>query len=223
MIATLLALALTASAQDPDTANRRVAASSDAVPDWSVQTYSAPNTAIEILCAKQVGDGNQCLTVHLAAAAAGGVQFRYKNAPDWFGEVRAAGEFRYGLLSGGYGLEGRIGSFWGVDRDKYRVTMGPDLILNLYDGADYQLRPGVGTGWQVQGIVKPWENFWVHASVQPAMFFNNSRNANVLGFIDELVYKAGAQYRGGPIIGGGYTWRRNAGGLQHGFYISGSF
>lgn len=223
MIATLLALALTASAQDPDTANRREAVQNSTVPDWSVQTYTAPNTGLEILCAKQVGGGNDCLTIHLAAAASAGAMFRYKDAPGWFGEVRAAGEFRYGLLSNGYGLEARVGSFWGIDRDRYRLTMGPDVIGNIYQGQDYLLRPGIGLGWMMTGVVKPWDTFWVIGSIQPAVFFASTRKVDALPVIDELVYRIGAQYQGGPVIGAGYTWRYNAGGIQQGFYVGGSF
>ncbi|MFT6146828.1 MAG: hypothetical protein ACJAZO_004814 [Myxococcota bacterium] len=223
MIATLLALALTASAQDPDIANRREAVQNSSVPDWSVQTYTAPNTGLEVLCAAQAPGQTDCLTVHLAAAASAGVMFRYKEAPDWFGEVRVAGEFRYGLLSNGYGLEVRIGSFWGIDRTRYRVTMGPDFIGNVYQGQDYILRPGIGVGWVVTGVLKPLENLWIIGSIQPAVFFANTRKVDSIAIIDELVYKIGAQYQGGPVIGAGYTWRYNAGGIQQGFYVGGSF
>lgn len=240
MIPALLALLATASAQDPDAANRREAADSRAVPDWSVSTYSAPDTAIEVLCAKQTGSGNDCLTIHIAAAVSGGVQFHYKSSPDWFGEIRGGGELRYGLLSNGYGLGASGGTYWGIDRTHYRLTAGPTLIANFYQGLDYTLRPGFGGGLELMAIAKPWETFWLQASAQPAVFVsqpNNpqagpNRSADIMGFIDELEYKVGAKYvgrnmgstlRNGPIIGAGYTWRRNAGGLQHGFYISGSF
>ncbi len=210
---------------DPDDSNRSVAAETRVIPDWRVVTYTAPVTSIEILCAKQVEGPNDCLTIHLAASAQAGAMFQFNRDPDWFGDLHIGGEFRYGLLSGGYGLEGFLGTAWGGARKYYRATFGPELHGNLYEGFDYMLRPGFGLGWRASVAVKPVEQFWIHASAEPITQFIGPRKGTnlVSSVIDELEYRFGVQYTGVTNIGAGYVYRRNAGGLQHGFFIRGTF
>lgn len=226
MIPILVALAR---ADDPSDANRAAAVDSAVVPTWDVTTYSAPNTNLEILCAKrQVTDGDQCMTIHLTGSGSAGALFRYGGDPSWFGQVRVSGEFRYGLVYGGYGLDGRLGTFWGLDEKYFRVYGGPDVFGNLYDGPDYDLRPGAGVAFELGAAIKPHEKFWINASAAPAWMFSANRRPDDLpppydGLVHELTYTVGAQYRGAQTIGAGFTWRRNAGGLQQGFYLGGSF
>lgn len=221
-----LLLALVALAQDPDDKNRAAAVETKAVPEWSITTFSAPNTGLEVLCAMEVAGDNECLTLHLTGAAGAGAMFKQNGEPGWFGQVRVAGEFRYGLLSNGYGLEARVGSFWGVDRELFRVLVGPDVIGNLYQGFDYALEPGLGVGWTFYGALKPIQPLWIEASATPTtQLFGGRKLTNLSGIslLDELTYRVGLSYQELPNLTAGYTWRRNHGGIQHGFYLGGAF
>jgi len=221
----VLLLALLAHAQDPDDANLSAAVETHVVPDWSIKTFSGPNSSVEIMFPKVSAEPAN-LAVHVVAAGAAGATFQYNRSPGWFGQLRVSGAFRYSFFPGGNGLSGRAGSFWGLNQKLWMVQLGPDLIGDFYLGNDYGIPPGIGLGWRLGAAVRPVEQVEVFASATPVTQFLAERASLRLlgvGLLDELNYEAGVRYVGPISLSVSYFYRSNAGGFQQGARISGSF
>jgi len=169
-LALALLLAPPAFAQDdPDAGNRAQAEAGPAPvsqPLWKVEPYWEPVSELRALF--PLRSSSFPVTVQLVGGVSGGVRYRYRDTPHWYGYSRLAGTITYSITHGGLGLDGRVGSFFGFDDDLFRFTSGPDFFINLYQGSDYVLPAYTGLGWDIRATFKPTRDFWVIASVTPA-------------------------------------------------------
>ncbi|MBW1877825.1 MAG: hypothetical protein JRJ84_05645 [Deltaproteobacteria bacterium] len=170
-VALALALLLTPPgfAQDPDEGNRALSESGPrpmSEPPWKVEPYWEPVSELRSLFPVQ--GSSFPVTVQLVGGVSGGLRYRYRDGPHWYGYSRLAGTITYSITHGGLGLDGRVGSFFGFDDDLFRVTTGPDFFINLYSGSDYTLPAYSGLGWDLRGTIKPLRELWVIANITPA-------------------------------------------------------
>jgi hypothetical protein len=220
-LALALFLAPPGFAQDPDEGNRTLAESGPAPvsePPWKVEPYWEPLSELRVLVlpnAHQVA--GIPVTVQIIGGVSGGLRYRYRDTPHWYGYTRAAGSLTYGFLFNGVGLDGRVGSFFGFDDDLFRVTTGPDFFANMYQGSEYTLRFSTGIAWDIRGTVKPTRDLWVTASIRPAWLMNSQRRgADVIGIADEMEATLSVFYFGQFHLQAGWMVWWNVVGFLHG-------
>lgn len=246
MIAALLWTVLCQSAFAQDTGNRgaeeanRQAAEEDVpvevplteapvakkTPKWALESYWEPISMLRLEFAKHKAfpDAAATITIQLDGGIAGGVRY-FQPDGKLYGFSRASGSMLYSLSHGTFGLDARIGSFFGMDEKKYRITTGPDFFWNTYGGlnggaADYLIPNGFGMNWDMRGTYKLTRDFWATAWVAPTVTFTAARRT---GTIDEMHIGAFLSYFGDFSITVGYRAAWNVAGFQQGPMVAARF
>lgn len=204
---------------------------------WAVDPYWQPISYLQgEFISGPSWSGQTPFSIQIVGGMGGGVHYREnatlgKSGLHLFGYSRGAGIVRYGIIvldgaggigQGGYGLAGKVGSFFGVDGKWFRATTGPDFWADLYQGgSDYQLPISPGIDWRTEAYFKFTRDFWLRAEVSPGWAFAKSRRRQ--GVLDQLEIRGSLQYFGE--FQGAIGWRVewNSAGHQNGPFIEAYF
>lgn len=208
-------------AQDGE--NRHLAGRGDAAPvpvkPWAVEPYWEPVSHLQgQFITGPSWTGNPVFSVQLVGGVLGGVRYRQEARPHLFGYTRGEGTTEFSITHGTLGLDGRIGSFFGVDGKYVRATTGPDFFYNMYGvsgfGADYFLPASPGLLWDMRASFKATKDLWITGRMAPGWAFDKDRNRT--GAIDELHISGMISYFGQFDVAVGWQVSWNAAGRQHG-------
>lgn len=229
----LAALALAQETEDDaeaiEEANRaRVegrAAEENERPPWEVVPYLEPLSRLQGFVIQPLEGGPvRTITVQTVIGGNAGLRYRFLDShPNLYGFSRISGNLTLSLTHSTIGLEGRLGSFFGVDDRYYRVWTGPDFFYNLYGppisaGRDYVLEPSPGLAWDTRVILKPADAIWLFAGMTPSFLHNPRRRAS--GVFDEITLNAGFTYSGPFSFSVSYVYWRHATAQMQGVMVT---
>ena len=225
----LAACLLTSTAFAQDEENRALVEGIDTptpVKPWAVEPWWEPVSNLQgKFVTGPSWSGNALFTVLLEGGILGGVRYRQEAKPHLFGFTRGEGTTQFSITNGTLGLDGRIGSFFGLDGKWIRATTGADFYYNVYGvngfGSDYYLPASPGIDWDTRVSFKATKELWVTASFGPGWTFDKDRNRE--GIIDELHIMGLIAYFGAFDIAVGWQVDWNYAGRQHGPVIAARF
>jgi hypothetical protein len=189
------------------------------VKPWAVEPWWEPISNLQgKFITGPTWSGNPLFSVILEGGVLGGVQYRQEAKPHLYGFTRGQGVTQFSITHGTLGLDGRIGSYFGVDGKWMRVVTGADFFYNVYGvngfGADYFLPASPGILWETRASFKATKEFWISGWIGPGWAFDKDRNRT--GIIDELNIKGLIAYFGEFDIAVGWQVSWNSAGRQHG-------
>lgn len=199
--------------------------SPEPVRPWTVEPYWEPISHLQgQFVTGPSWSGRPTFTAQVVGGVLGGVRYRQNMRPHLFGYTRAQGTTTFSITHGTLGLDGRIGSFFGVDGKWVRATTGPDFFYNAYGisgGGDYILPASPGLAWDMTASFKATKDFWVTGTVAPGWTFDKDRFRD--GILDELHMELMIAYFGLFDVAVGWQVDWNAAGRQHGPVVMARF
>ena len=219
-------LSTAALAQDDENRALVEGTAPEPVKPWTVEPWWEPVSNLQgKFCTGPSWSGNALFTVILEGGVLGGVQYRQSAGPHLYGFTRGMGTTQFSITNGTLGLDGRIGSFFGVDGKWVRATTGADFFYNVYGvngfGSDYFLPASPGLDWETMVSFKAMKDLWITATFGPGWTFDKDRNRD--GLIDELHIMGTIAYFGAFDVAFGWQVDWNSAGRQHGPVIAARF
>ncbi len=122
-----------------------------------------------------------------------GVGFHPIDAPTWRGQLRFAITGVKSLNHPSWGMDTRLGLFFGPENEWARLQVGPDLVVNRYgkpDTEDYVLPVAFGVSLPVSAHFKITKGFGTGLMFAPSWYAGSKRRNEHLAGADE--YSAAA-------------------------------